>query len=604
MLAKRLTVSFLTMALSALSFTVTAQTNDDIIVISEGSDNYVFQYDDKGQMEVKNRKTTTYTAERQGGVVQPFVFYGGSIGLDRASATGFAPAQHKSATPENIFFDDSKVCYFNLDLPRKGKSATARFERTFHDPKLLTRIPLDDTYFVRRKTVSVTLPEGYRIVERHMTPHISCTRTTDKRGRETIVYTVTDQPALKSEPLMPSAQTLRPLLFVVGAFKDAADLYRWGHAQEQVDCSLPQQDSLIAAIIRGCPSDKARIAGTLAWVQQNIRYVAYEAGQAAFTPDRPAEVVRKCYGDCKGMALLLKTLLRAQGFDARLADIGAGDHIDWTADEIPTPAAYNHVICVLFHQGDTLFLDATARYAPFGFIPNSLQGRQVCVEDGDNCLMLTVHVLPPAASTDSLHYDARLVGGALHIKADAAWWGNMKTFLAEAFHSTRADEQGHYADNLLNAKDRHRTVSGSRWDWGGDTLRLAGTLDDRQAVTASGQDLYVELDPHNDMMATPIDTLKRQNDVEMPFRFRTVREVALTVPDTLAVKWLPEGCRIETPVGVLSCTFRADGRRVVFRKVMEVSRRRLRRNQLPQWNEALKQWSDACNEQLVLTTKG
>ena len=604
MLAKRLTVSFLTMALSALSFTVTAQTNDDIIVISEGSDNYVFQYDDKGQMEVKNRKTTTYTAERQGGVVQPFVFYGGSIGLDRASATGFASAQHKSATPENIFFDDSKVCYFNLDLPRKGKSATARFERTFHDPKLLTRIPLDDTYFVRRKTVSVTLPEGYRIVERHMTPHISRTRTTDKRGRETIVYTVTDQPALKSEPLMPSAQTLRPLLFVVGAFKDAADLYRWGHAQEQVDCSLPQQDSLIAAIIRGCPSDKARIAGTLAWVQQNIRYVAYEAGQAAFTPDRPAEVVRKRYGDCKGMALLLKTLLRAQGFDARLADIGAGDHIDWTADEIPTPAAYNHVICVLFHQGDTLFLDATARYAPFGFIPNSLQGRQVCVEDGDNCLMLTVPVLPPAASTDSLHYDARLVGSALQVKADAAWWGNMKTFLAEAFHSTRADEQGHYADNLLNAKDRHRTVSGSRWDWGGDTLRLSGSLTDRQAVTASGQDLYIELDPHNDMMATPIDTLKRQNDVELPFRFRTVRQVSLTVPDTMAVKWLPKGCRIETPVGVLSCTFRGDGSRVVFRKVMEISQRRLRRDQLPQWNEALKQWSDACNEQLVLTTKG
>jgi hypothetical protein len=146
-------------------------------------------------------------------------------------------------------------------------------------------------------------------------------------------------------------------------------------------------------------------------------------------------------------------------------------------------------------------------------------------------------------------------------------------------------------------------VSDSQWTWG-DTLRLAGTLADRQAVTASGQDLYVELDPHNDMMATPIDTLKRQNDVELPFRFRTVREVLLTVPDTLAVKWLPEGCRIETPVGVLSCTFRADGRRVVFRKVMEVSRRRLRRDQLPQWNEALKHWNDASNEQLVLTKKG
>ena len=581
---------------------VTAQTDDDFIVISQGSDDYVFQYNDKGQMEVKNRQTTTYTAERKGGWVQPFVFYGGTIDIDRASATGFSTAQYKSATPENIFFDDSKVCYFNLDIPHKGKSVTARFERTFHDPKLLTRIPLDDTHFVRHKTVSVTLPEGYRIVERQMTPHISRTRTTDKRGRETIVYTVTDQPSLKQEPLMPNAQTLRPTLFVVGAFKDVTDLYRWGHAQEQVDCTLPQRDSLIAAITHGCKTNKACIASTLAWVQQNIRYVAYEAGPAAFTPDRPAEVLRKRYGDCKGKSLLLKTLLKAQGFDARLADIGAGGLIDWTADEVPTPAAYNHLICVLFHQGDTLFLDATVKYAPLGFIPNSIQGRQACVEDGDSCLMITVPVLPPAASTDSLHYDAQLVNGAMHIKANAEWWGDLKTFVAEGYNRTKAGEQGHYADYLLNAQDRHRTVSDCQWDWS-DTLRLSGSLIDRQAVTVSAQELYVELDPHNDYMAAPIDTTKRQNDVEMPFRFRTVRQVTLVVPDTMTVKWLPKGCRIETPIGLLSCSFSMDGSRVVFRKVMEISQRRLRRDQLPFWNEALRQWNEASIEQLVLTRK-
>lgn len=592
----------LTFALCALPNTVTAQTDDDVIVISQGSDDYVFQYDDKGRLEVKNRQTTTYTAERRGGRVQPFVFYGGTIEIDRASATGFSTAQYKSAIPENIFFDDSKVCYFNLDIPRKGKSVTARFERTFHDPKLLTRIPLDDTHFVRQKTVSVTLPEGYRIVERQMTPHISRTRTIDKQGRETVVYTVTDQPCLKREPLMPDAQILRPTLFVVGAFKDATDLYRWGHAQEQVDCSLPQQDSLIATITHGCSTDKACIASTLAWVQQNIRYVAYEAGQAAFTPDKPSEVIRKRYGDCKGMSLLLKTLLKAQGFDARLADIGVRGLIDWTADEVPTPAAYNHVICVLFHQGDTLFLDATIKSAPMGFIPAGLQGQQACVENGDDYLMLTVPELPSAASTDSLHYEAQLVDDALHIKADAEWWGDMKAFVVDGFHSTRADEQGQFADNLLNAKDRHRTVGDCRWEWG-DTLRLSGVLTDRQAVTASAQELYVELDPHNDYMATPIDTTKRQNDVELPFRFRSVRQVSFAVPDTMTVKWLPKGCRLETPIGLLACSFSMDGSRVVFRKVMEISQRRLRRDQLPLWNEALKQWSEASIEQLVLTKK-
>ena len=433
MLLKGQAARLLAIVLCTLPLYVTAQTDDDLIVISQGSDDYVFQLADDGQLEVKNRQTVTYTAERMGGVVQPFVLYGGSVSIDRASATGFSTAQYKSVSPENIFFDDSKVCYFTLDLSRKGKSAMARFERTFHDAKQLTQIYLDDTYFVRHKTVSLTLPDGYRIVERRLTPNISRSTTTNKQGRPTIVYTVTDQPALKNEPLMPHAPT-----------------------------SLPQRDSIIAAATAGCRTDAERIAASLAWVQQNIRYVAYEAGTAAFTPDRPAEVVRKRYGDCKGMSLLLKTLLRAQGFDARLADIGAGGRIDWTADEVPTPAAYNHVICVVFHQADTLFLDATARYAPFGFIPNGLQGRQACVEDGDNCLMLTVPLLPPAASADSLHYDARLTGAALHIKADAQWRGDMKSVVADGYYARRADERRRYAERLLNADDGHRTLSDSQ----------------------------------------------------------------------------------------------------------------------------------------------
>ena len=40
----------------------------------------------------------------------------------------------------------------------------------------------------------------------------------------------------------------------------------------------------------------------------------FEAGILGHKPDTPAEVLRKRYGDCKGMAILLRTLLKAQGF--------------------------------------------------------------------------------------------------------------------------------------------------------------------------------------------------------------------------------------------------------------------------------------------------
>ena len=58
------------------------------------------------------------------------------------------------------------------------------------------------------------------------------------------------------------------------------------------------------------------------------------------------------------MALLLRTLLKAQGFDTRMAYIGTDD-IASSPDEVPTLAAINHAFCLLFHQGKRYCLDAT-----------------------------------------------------------------------------------------------------------------------------------------------------------------------------------------------------------------------------------------------------
>ena len=74
-----------------------------------------------------------------------------------------------------------------------------------------------------------------------------------------------------------------------------------------------------------------------------------KAGILGHKPDTPAEVLRKRYGDCKGMAILLRTLLKAQGFDARLTDIGTVD-IPYRMSEIATLASVNHMICSLIYQ--------------------------------------------------------------------------------------------------------------------------------------------------------------------------------------------------------------------------------------------------------------
>lgn len=106
------------------------QTPDDNIIITKCSDSYIFEEKD-GIPIVSNRKEISYEATRMGASLQPHTYYGEFISLDKASAKGGGKAEYKSITPENVFFDDSKVCFSISTLIGKGKKQKHRSSALF-----------------------------------------------------------------------------------------------------------------------------------------------------------------------------------------------------------------------------------------------------------------------------------------------------------------------------------------------------------------------------------------------------------------------------------------------------------------------------------------
>ena len=67
-----------------------------------------------------------------------------------------------------VFFDDTRICYFNLSLSRQGKKAAVQFNRTFHDLRYFTHIYFPEEYFIRKKRITVTIPAAlsrFRLVD-------------------------------------------------------------------------------------------------------------------------------------------------------------------------------------------------------------------------------------------------------------------------------------------------------------------------------------------------------------------------------------------------------------------------------------------------------
>jgi len=131
------------------SLCLNAQEWDDKVIISQCKDNYQI-IENKGNPIVKNEKDITFLSNTVS-TVEPETgaLYGEFITLDNVSCKG--EKIYKNITPENVFYDDTKVCIAKGYITKKGKTCNTSYKRTFKDIKYFTRVYLLEDFFTQSK---------------------------------------------------------------------------------------------------------------------------------------------------------------------------------------------------------------------------------------------------------------------------------------------------------------------------------------------------------------------------------------------------------------------------------------------------------------------
>lgn len=114
-----------------------------------------------------------------------------------------------------------------------------------------------------------------------------------------------------------------------------------------------------AAKIAAATSDpRKRAEMALQLVEQQVRYLFIGIDDGGFVPAPVDLTWQRRFGDCKGKTALLLALLRELGVSARpvLVNTDAGD---FTANRLPTMAAFDHVIAEAVIDGRSYWLDGT-----------------------------------------------------------------------------------------------------------------------------------------------------------------------------------------------------------------------------------------------------
>ena len=143
-------------------------------------------------------------------------------------------------------------------------------------------------------------------------------------------------------------------------FSTWADVVNWALPLYAVEkTNAPAELEELIAKWRTATNDEARARGALQFVQDELRYTGLELGPDSYRPTHPYETFRLRYGDCKGKASLLCTILRAMNIEAypALVESGGGMIRD---GKLPSPFAFNHAIVKMILNGQVVWVDPTA----------------------------------------------------------------------------------------------------------------------------------------------------------------------------------------------------------------------------------------------------
>lgn len=529
------------------------------------------------------------------------------------------------ATSDAVFYDDSKQTTITFAGLVPGGRTRLQYDLVHNDLHLLTPAHFASYLPIVKARYAVTAPRGVKLrftVRGDEKGVIRRSEETGKGGATTYVFEATDVPRLESFPSAPSPAYYMPQVIVqVESFTapDAseptpflsatADLYRYYYGFIR-DINNKPDDSVRAlamSLIQGATTDRDRAARIYRWVQEHVRYVAFEDGTGGFIPREAGAVCARRYGDCKDMSSLLVSLCQAAGLDAHYTWIGTRA-LPYSYAETPLPIADNHMICAVRLDGRWTFLDGTDSDLPFGLPPAALQGKEALIGlDATRFEVVKVLEADPAQNTvaDSTHLTIG-TDGALTGDVRIAYTGYPAWDLTGLVRFSDPNERDKTFRGLTTRGSNKYAQRSFDYKSAGpcDPFRIQSSFDLKDYARALDTELFVNLNLQRTYESDAVDLAKRNVPIQQDYKQQTRQVTVLDIPAGYKVTYLPPAAAGAEP-GLWSYRIRYEqtAKSVTLIKEYEMATLMIQPAQFAAHNRMVEALRKAYKESVVLEKK-
>lgn len=527
---------------------------------------------------------------------------------------GFA-VKDEFYTTNDLFYNDYRVKYMPVDFPVQGYSYNYEMNKKYRDVKYFTSLYFSSEYPTLKKQIEITVPNWLELEIKEfnfMGMEIAMAKKDDPKNKAVIyTFTADNIPPMVKEDASPGPSYLYPHVLIIAKsftkngnkttlFNATPDLYKWYKSLvNSIDEKPSELKDKVKELTANAKTDDEKIKNIYYWVQDNIRYIAFEDGLAGFKPDASQNVFKKRYGDCKGMANLIRQMLKEAGFDARLTWIGT-KHIAYDYS-IPSLSVDNHMICTLFKDGKKYYLDGTEKYNSLGEYAERIQGKQVMIEDGDNFIIEKVPVAAPESNRETYNAVFNIQGETLNGKINGSLKGESRSSFLYGYNNIKNDKKDNALQNYLASGNRNLTVTNIKTSDLANrdnilTLEYDALLKNR--VSVFDNEIYIDLDYQEEFGG--LDFKERQNDYELHFKQDYESLITLQIPEGYKVAKLPEPMKTESGDYSINMKYEQKGNNIVYTKKFIFKNGTLKKSEFTTWNESYSKLKKMYKEQITL----
>jgi len=202
---------------------------------------------------------------------------------------------------------------------------------------------------------------------------------TERGDKKTYLWEIKNIPAQTTEVLAPVFNGNLPYLMVAPSDFEAqgysGNMSSWGNLGKFIYQLKKGRDVLpddtkkeVHTLTDNLKDPKEKIKVLYDFLQKNTHYISIQLGIGGLQPFDASYVANKKYGDCKALSNYMVSLLKEAGIAAKYVAIRAPENAEQIITDFPDIGQFNHVICCVPLQKDTVWLECTSESLPAGYL--------------------------------------------------------------------------------------------------------------------------------------------------------------------------------------------------------------------------------------------